>query len=46
MMGAGGVGGYYGARLALGGHEVSFIARRAHAEAMRRAGLRIKSQLG
>jgi 2-dehydropantoate 2-reductase len=46
MMGAGGVGGYYGARLAEAGHDVVFIARGAHAEAMRRDGLRIESPHG
>jgi 2-dehydropantoate 2-reductase len=46
MMGSGGVGGYYGARLAQSGHEVSFIARGAHGEAMRKNGLRVKSELG
>ena len=46
MMGSGGVGGYYGARLQQAGHDVSFVARGAHAEAMRRSGLRIRSELG
>ena len=46
MMGSGGVGGYYGARLQQAGEEVTFIARGAHAEAMRRDGLRIRSQAG
>lgn len=46
MLGAGGVGGYFGARLALAGHDVRFIARGAHAEAMRAGGLRVKSDLG
>ncbi len=46
MMGAGGVGGFYGARLRQAGHEVTFIARGAHAEAMRTGGLRIHSALG
>lgn len=46
MMGSGGVGGYYGARLAQAGHEVVFVARGAHAEAMRAKGLRVKSPLG
>jgi len=46
MMGSGGVGGYYGARLAQAGHEVTFVARGAHAEAIRRNGLRVKSELG
>ncbi len=46
MMGAGGVGGYYGARLHQAGHEVTFIARGAHAAAMRTGGLKIQSELG
>ena len=46
MMGSGGVGGYYGARLQQAGHEVAFVARGAHAEAMRRSGLRIRSERG
>ena len=46
MMGSGGVGGYYGARLQQAGHDVSFVARGAHAEAMRKSGLRIRSELG
>lgn len=46
MLGAGGVGGYFGARLALAGHDVRFVARGAHAEAMRSAGLRVKSEWG
>jgi 2-dehydropantoate 2-reductase len=40
-MGSGGLGGYFGARLALGGAEVHFIARGAHLQAMRSDGLRI-----
>ena len=46
MMGSGGIGGYLGARLAQGGEDVVFIARGPHLEAMRRSGLRLKSQLG
>lgn len=46
MMGAGGIGGYIGARLAQAGGDVSFIARGAHLAAMLRAGLRIQSDLG
>ncbi|MDG4884160.1 2-dehydropantoate 2-reductase [Mesorhizobium sp. WSM4884] len=46
MMGAGGIGGYVGARLAEAGGDVSFIARGAHLEAMRRNGLRIRSDTG
>jgi 2-dehydropantoate 2-reductase len=41
VMGSGGLGGYFGALLARGGTDVSFIARGAHLEAMRRDGLRI-----
>lgn len=42
IMGSGGLGGYFGARLALGGADVRFIARGKHLEAMRRDGLRIE----
>ena len=45
-MGAGGVGGYFGARLAAAGHEVGFVARGRHLEAMREKGLAVRSQLG
>jgi 2-dehydropantoate 2-reductase len=46
VMGSGGVGGYFGARLAAAGNDVSFVARGAHLEAMRRHGLRLDSELG
>ena len=46
VVGAGGVGGYFGARLAADGNEVAFLARGVHGEAMRRSGLTIKSPLG
>lgn len=46
VMGPGGVGGYFGARLAASGNDVTFVARGAHLEAMRRSGLRLDSQLG
>ncbi len=42
-MGAGGIGGYYGGMLARARHEVSFIARGAHLEAMRNRGLTVKT---
>ena len=42
IMGSGGLGGYFGARLAAGGADVHFIARGRHLEAMRREGLRIE----
>jgi 2-dehydropantoate 2-reductase len=43
IMGVGGVGGYFGGRLAKAGHEVAFIARRATLEALRTSGLRVES---
>ena len=46
VVGAGGVGGYFGARLADTGADVSFIARGAHLEAMRTSGLKVLSPLG
>ncbi len=46
IMGAGGIGGYFGGRLAEGGVDVAFIARGAHLAALRTDGLRIKSKLG
>jgi 2-dehydropantoate 2-reductase len=42
MMGSGGVGGYFGGRLAAGGADVHFVARGAHLEAMRSHGLTIE----
>src|SRR5829696_7596511 len=42
IMGSGGLGGYFGARLAQGGADVHFIARGKHLEAMCRQGLRIE----
>ena len=46
IMGSGGVGGYFGARLAQGGCDVCFIARGAHLAALRERGLVIESKLG
>lgn len=45
-MAAGAVGGYFGARLAAAGHDVFFIARGAHRDAIARNGLRIESVHG
>lgn len=42
MMGSGGVGGYFGARLVAGGADVHFVARGAHLQAMRAQGLTIE----
>jgi 2-dehydropantoate 2-reductase len=46
VMAAGAVGGYFGARLAAAGHDVSFIARGEHLRAIRAQGLRVESPLG
>src|SRR6266566_9043775 len=46
VMAAGAVGGYFGARLAAAGHDVTFIARGAHRDAIRQEGLKIESALG
>jgi 2-dehydropantoate 2-reductase len=46
FIGAGAVGGFYGAQMVRQGHDVSFIARGAHLEAIQRNGLRIVGPLG
>jgi 2-dehydropantoate 2-reductase len=46
IMGAGGVGGYFGGRLVQAGHDVTFIARGRHLEALKADGLTLKSPLG
>jgi len=46
IVGSGGVGGYFGARLAAAGADVAFIARGAHLDAMRSRGLLVHSPLG
>ncbi len=46
IVGAGGVGGYFGARLAVSGEDVHFIARGAHLEAIRSNGLQVHSANG
>jgi 2-dehydropantoate 2-reductase len=46
VVGAGGVGGGYGAALAKAGAGVTFIARGAHLEAMKNKGLRLESPRG
>ena len=43
ILGSGAVGGYYGARLARAGHDVTFIARGAHLAAIRAHGLQVRS---
>jgi len=46
VMAAGAVGGYFGARSAAAGHDVFFVARGAHLEAIRKDGLKVESGLG
>jgi 2-dehydropantoate 2-reductase len=43
ILGSGAVGGYYGAKLANAGHDVTFVARGAHLDAIRARGLEIRS---
>ncbi len=43
MIGAGGVGGYYGGLLAQQGEQVTFLARGAHLQALQERGLQVKS---
>ena len=42
VLGAGAVGGYFGARLAEGGHDVTFVARGDNLDALRRDGLTVR----
>ena len=46
VMAAGAVGGYFGGRIAAAGHDVAFMARGAHGDAIRQNGLKIESALG
>ena len=46
VLGAGGVGGYFGGRLAQNRADVTFLVRPKRAEAIRRDGLRIRSRFG
>jgi 2-dehydropantoate 2-reductase len=46
VVGTGGVGGYFGGRLATAGEDVTFIARGSHLEAMQANGLRVSSHHG
>jgi 2-dehydropantoate 2-reductase len=45
ILGSGAVGGYYGAKLARAGHDVTFIARGAHLQAIRARGLQVRSPM-
>jgi len=44
IIGAGGIGCYYGARLLEAGHAVTFVARGAHLEAMQQQGLKVEHE--
>lgn len=46
MVGAGGVGGYFGGRLAAAGRDVTFLVREARAATLARDGLRVRSPFG
>ncbi len=46
VIGAGGVGGYFGGRLVQTGAEITFLARGAHLEALHRSGLHVRSVRG
>jgi 2-dehydropantoate 2-reductase len=46
VVGAGGVGGYFGGRLARAGHDVAIVARGSHLAAIRERGLRVRSVKG
>ncbi len=46
VMGTGAVGGYFGAKLASAGHQLAFITRGRHLQALRKNGLRVTSQNG
>src|SRR5437867_12103985 len=46
VLGSGGIGGYYGASLAKGGHEVAVIARGAHLEELQQRGLTVRTPEG
>jgi 2-dehydropantoate 2-reductase len=45
ILGSGAVGGYYGAKLAHAGHDVTFVARGAHLAAIREHGLHVRSPM-
>jgi len=46
VLGAGGIGGYFGGRLVQGGADVTFLVREKRAEHLAANGLQIESQLG
>ncbi len=46
VVGAGGVGGYFGGKIASSGYDVTFVARGEHLKAIRENGLKVISFLG
>jgi 2-dehydropantoate 2-reductase len=46
VLGSRGIGGYYEELLAKGGHDVAFVARRAHLEALQQRGLTVRTPEG
>jgi 2-dehydropantoate 2-reductase len=46
IIGTGGVGGYFGAKMAKAGFDVTFVARGEHLKAMQEKGLTVKSMVG
>ena len=46
ILGSGGVGGYFGAKLAISGADVSFVTRGKHFRSISKKGLRLQSSLG
>ena len=46
VMGAGALGCYFGARLAVQGHDLTYVARGSHLEALQTNGLTVESLLG
>ena len=46
ILGAGGIGGYFGGRLAAAGADVTFLVRPRRREQLQRDGLRVQSELG
>ncbi len=46
VLGVGGIGGYFGGRLAAAGNEVHFVARGAHGAGIAKEGLRVQSPFG
>jgi 2-dehydropantoate 2-reductase len=46
VLGSGGIGGYYGALLEKGAHDVAFIARGAQLEALQQRGLTVRTPEG